>query len=675
MRALKIAIIGGGPAGLFLARLIRLHDPTTEVVLYERNPADSTFGFGVVFSDRTMDAFREADPQSHARIVGASIQWSDMELRHNGTRLRYPGYGFTAVARKTLLQILQEQAIQVGADLRFNTEAPADVGPADIVAIADGANSRNRDRLGPDEQERDDTAAARFIWFGTPAHFDAVTFPFVDTEFGPFAAHAYPHEQGMSTFIVETDVTTWHAAGMAESTARALRPGDSDTYSQSLLAEIFREPLGYAPLLANNSKWSAFRVVRRGVWSRHNMVLLGDAAHTAHFSVGSGTKMAMEDAITLARALRQHQSPSQAFASYERQRRPETARTQRIAEPSMRWWETFRYRMHMPAAQFGMHFLTRAGAINYAGLRRRHPEQVEAAESQFIEDAASDRQTTGGDAQASSASTACNAMAQPGDIGEIALVNRIATYVASRGAAQRRAALAYAEAGSALLALDWTGSAAPSGIPETDAGSEAELWCETVRRLTDLGAAVMAVVALDDDKVRDLAARTGIRLLECALPLADEIDKSAVRAWVAESARDFTVVVGMHAYAAAPWSAANGQDNTFVQELSRLGASAFHLRARVPLTDIDGWHQLLDRADRLRSQIRLPVVLDGPDGWALARPAGPGEDDWPTRMHIAILTGRVDAVAAWPLPRRDRPHLDHDPSRRREEFRIASLLH
>ena len=248
MRALDVVIIGGGPAGLFLGRLLRRADPLGRVRLYERHRADEAYGFGVVFSDRTMSRLQVGDPQTYERIVAASVAWTDMEIRLAGKRLRYGGYGFTGVSRRALLEILQQQAEEVGAELSFTTEltvaSEADLPAVDVVALADGVNSTLRQANPRWFGSSVGTGAARYIWFGTPAPFDLVTFPLIRTRHGAFGAHAYPYADGMSTFIVEADERAWSAAGFAESTLAATQAGDTDEYARVELGRLFADHLG-----------------------------------------------------------------------------------------------------------------------------------------------------------------------------------------------------------------------------------------------------------------------------------------------------------------------------------------------------------------------------------------------------------------------------------------------
>jgi 2-polyprenyl-6-methoxyphenol hydroxylase-like FAD-dependent oxidoreductase len=376
----RVGIIGGGPAGLFLARMIGLSSPRTIVDVYERYRPEDVFGFGVGLSDRAMHEISAHDSDTHRRIAEASARVAAIELRPPGATLRYDGFGLSAVARDRLLTILREQAAEVGARLHFRHDASVADLDADVIVIAEGASSATRavgrDAFGTTIQ----AGTARYIWLGTPARFnDAATMSFVQTDYGPIAAHSYPHSAGMSTVVVETDESTWRKTGLDRQGVDGI-----GTEALGLLSDIFAEHLAGQPLVSNHSRWGNFKVVRNERWSNGNTVLIGDAAHTAHFTVGSGTKMALEDGIALAGALRRHDDLTTAFAAYERDRRPPVALVQRRAEPSMHWWETYGRRLHLPPAQFGMHFITRTAALSYRGLRQRCPVRVDEVEAEFM---------------------------------------------------------------------------------------------------------------------------------------------------------------------------------------------------------------------------------------------------------------------------------------------------
>jgi 2-polyprenyl-6-methoxyphenol hydroxylase-like FAD-dependent oxidoreductase len=380
---MRIACIGGGPGGLFFATLVKTAHPEVEVTVFERNRADDTFGFGVVFSDATLSGIHAADPVLRTALEEYGVHWDSIEVRLKGERFRCAGNGMAAVARKTLLALLQERARNAGVDLRFETEVELeDVEDYDLVVAADGANSRLRDRLAEAFQPTAETATAKFIWFGTSYLYDGLTFVHVRGPEGVFAVHGYPISPEMSTFIVETDEETWRRAGLDEFDV-SQPPGPSDLKSKAYLESLFADEIDGHPLLVNNSRWGNFRTRRAGSWRHGNIALLGDSAHTAHFSVGSGTKMAMEDAIELSAALGRHPDDiAAALASYEAAARPAVEKIQAAARPSLSWWEHFgRYHDALEPWQFSFHFLSRS--IGVDRLARRDPAYVSGIRSQW----------------------------------------------------------------------------------------------------------------------------------------------------------------------------------------------------------------------------------------------------------------------------------------------------
>ncbi|KAB8191663.1 2-polyprenyl-6-methoxyphenol hydroxylase [Nonomuraea phyllanthi] len=383
---MRIAVAGGGPGGLFFAAMIRRLDPSVEVTVFERNRADDTFGFGVVFSDRTLAGIHDADPLLRRALDEHGRHWDDIEIRLKGERVRCGGNGMSAIVRRTLLSLLQDRARDAGAGLRFSTEVRLpDLAGYDLVVAADGTGSRIRDQL--DFGGEVETAAAKFIWFGTDYLFDGLTFVHERGPDGVFAVHGYPISAEMSTFIVETDEASWRRAGL-DAFDVTQPPGPSDLASKAYLEELFAGQIDGRRLLTNNSRWGNFRTRRTKRW--HTMtpqpvVLLGDAAHTAHFSVGSGTKMAMEDAMALARALAAHGGDlPAALAAYEEAAQPSVQQVQDAARPSLSWWEHFgRYHDAFEPWQFAYHFLSRS--ITDARLARRAPAFVEASHRRWVE--------------------------------------------------------------------------------------------------------------------------------------------------------------------------------------------------------------------------------------------------------------------------------------------------
>src|SRR5262245_35427371 len=373
-RAMRIAIAGGGPAGLYFAILIKKLDAAHDVVVYERNAPDDTFGFGVVFSDETLDAIEAADPQVFAEIARRFARWAEIDVHYRGETITSGGHGFSALSRRELLGVLQERAGELGVEVRFRTEAPEDL-EADLVVGADGVNSRVRARhpFTPTFER----GRSKYIWLGTDRVFDAFKFYVAETEHGVFQVHGYPYSDAMSTFIVETSEETWRRAGLDEA---------SEEESIAFCEELFAGALAGHRLLGNNSRWIDFVTVRNAAWSHENVVLLGDAAHTAHFSIGSGTKLAIEDAIALAWAFReQPDDVPAALAAYEADRRPIVESTQRAAHGSREWFEGIARYVHQPPLIFAFNLLTRSRRITYGELQLRDPGFVAGVDEVFAE--------------------------------------------------------------------------------------------------------------------------------------------------------------------------------------------------------------------------------------------------------------------------------------------------
>jgi 2-polyprenyl-6-methoxyphenol hydroxylase-like FAD-dependent oxidoreductase len=383
----RIAVAGGGPGGLFFATLMRRADPSAEVTVFERNRDDDTFGFGVVFSDRTLDGIHEADPVLRQALAEHGRHWDVIEVRLKGERIRCGGNGMAAVARRTLLALMQSRARGAGAELRFSTRVTLDdLAGYDLVVAADGTGSKIRQQLEAQLGTTVETATAKFIWLGTDYRFDGLTFVHERNEDGVFAVHGYPISPGVSTFIVETDEQSWRRAGMDDFDVR--RPsGASDLRSRDYLEKLFADQIDGHRLLVNNSRWGNFRTRRTQRWQTlapRPVALLGDAVHTAHFSVGSGTKMAMEDAVALAQALADHPGDlASALAAYEQTAQPPVRKIQNAARPSLAWWEHFsRYYEAFEPWQFAYHFLSRS--ITEARLVRRAPDFTDASHRSWI---------------------------------------------------------------------------------------------------------------------------------------------------------------------------------------------------------------------------------------------------------------------------------------------------
>jgi anthraniloyl-CoA monooxygenase len=368
----KVEIVGGGPAGLYLAILLKKADRATEVWVLERNAPDATFGWGVVFSEETLGSLRDADPETHLEITDTFARWNRLDIRFRGRELRSTGHSFSAIARTRLLEILQRRARRLGVELEFGVEVEA-LPEADLVVGADGANSVVR-RLGEfgTKVERE---GSKYVWFGTDLVFDAFTFIFKETEDGLFNVHAYPYDEQMSTFIVECPEGTWLGA----------RPPDrSEEDTLAFCEQLFARDLRGHELFSNRSIWLDFPKVTNGVWHHGRVVLVGDAAHTAHFSIGSGTKLAMEDSIALASSLvRRGWDVEAALVDYELERAPVVERTQAAASESAVYFGRIASYTHLEPIQFAFNLLTRSGRITHASLGIRDPQFTRSLDSWF----------------------------------------------------------------------------------------------------------------------------------------------------------------------------------------------------------------------------------------------------------------------------------------------------
>src|SRR4051812_15027671 len=377
---MKVAIIGGGPAGLYAAILLKKQRPEAEVAVYERNRADDTFGFGVVFSDATLDNFETYDPPSYRRITQEFAYWDDITVHFRGSVHRVGGNGFCGCSRRTLLMLLQERARELGVVLHFETDIADDGDPrlagADLVLLADGINSRFREKYSEHFAPEVDVRSNVFAWMGSTKPLDAFTFIFQETEWGPFIAHAYQYEAGRSTWIFETDPETFARAGLK---------GLSEQQSADRMAGIFGWFLDGHPLLVNRSMWRNFPMIRSKRWVRGNMVLLGDAKASAHFSIGSGTKLAMEDAIALSEAMKRAPDIAAALDQYEHGRREEVEKTQHAADVSLVWFEHVDRFWNFDPVQFAFGVMTRAKAITYDNLKLRAPDFVAEADRAFAD--------------------------------------------------------------------------------------------------------------------------------------------------------------------------------------------------------------------------------------------------------------------------------------------------
>ena len=377
---MRIVSIGGGPAGLFFAILMKKADPSHEITVIERNRPDHTFGFGVVFSDQALDALAEADPPTYESIASHLAHWDNIDIHYNGKVITSTGHGFSGLSRAKLLMLLTQRCEELGVELQFEQDV-SDLAPyshADLIIAADGVNSTVRDIYQDHFKPSIDWRMNRFVWLGTTRVFPAFTFYFKSNEHGLWRVHAYRYEEGQSTFIVEATESTWQAAGMADA-------DEDDTVA--FCEELFAEELQGHKLQKNLSVWRQFPNIKNECWHHNNIVLVGDAAHTAHFSIGSGTKLAVEDAIALADALAKPTDVPTALAAYEAERRPVVESMQRAAQVSLQWFEDTERFTDMEPTQFAFNLLTRSFRITYENLRLRDADFIRSVDTWFAEEA------------------------------------------------------------------------------------------------------------------------------------------------------------------------------------------------------------------------------------------------------------------------------------------------
>ena len=372
---MKIRIVGGGPAGLYFAALMKRENPAHDVVVFERGPRDATWGFGVVFSDRALEFLRTDDEAMVQLLTPLMETWPNLTIVHNDTPVPITGNGFAAIGRLELLSRLYAHAESLGVKIEFDNEVTSREHPAlagaDLIVGANGAFSwvrnQNEDKFGTETDLRPN----RFIWYGTSKVFDSLSLTFRETEHGVFCAHHYRYSPTMSTFLVEVTDATWQRAGFV---------GMNEDETIRHCEQVFAKDLGGAPILSNKSYWRQFPAVTNRHWSFGNVVLMGDALRTAHFSIGSGTRLAMEDAIALWKALRDSGSLAEGLALYQERRLPPMKKILDAANASIRWYERMDQLIRLSPLDFAYSYMTRTGRVDHSEVARRDPKLASAWE-------------------------------------------------------------------------------------------------------------------------------------------------------------------------------------------------------------------------------------------------------------------------------------------------------
>ncbi|SDW54611.1 anthraniloyl-CoA monooxygenase [Amycolatopsis xylanica] len=584
---MRIAVIGGGPGGLYFAILAKRQDPGRQVTVWERHTAEDRFGFGLVFSDETLDRIADAGTPVAASMAREFVRWSDIEIHYHNRTQTAGGHRFAGLGRMTLLRILRDQCAELGVELKHGTDAPPVEELArshDLVVAADGANSAVRGGYAKFFRPRLEVSRCRYMWLETDRVLDAFTFAFIQTEHGPVHLHAYPYSGERSTVIVETDEHVWRELGFDRLAAEARAPGESDERSVAVCEELFRDFLGGHRLLPNNSQWLRFSTVRTATWRHRNIVLLGDAAHTVHFSIGSGTKLAMDDAFGLAAALDGTAEVETALEAYEAARRPVVESFQRAAQSSLEWFESVRWRSGQPPEQFGFTLLTRSGRLSRTKLRARDPGYVAGVESWF------DR-CSGGTGE-----SPLEPIEQPFSLCGRRLPNRLVADLAQTGEPHEEAGLYLTE---------------PLSLSDDD---QATRWAQRLTSLRQRDDALYGARLAGSWEYPALrrANEAGFDLVEIPVPQRNVLDTVAA--------------------ARAEWP----DDKPFVVRLERHGKSAeesvalAHALAKqgVDAVNVSGATSL---GERIRLETGMPALVSGAASWEEA--------------NALLLSGRADLVS------------------------------
>jgi 2-polyprenyl-6-methoxyphenol hydroxylase-like FAD-dependent oxidoreductase len=623
----KIACIGGGPAGLYLGILVKRSAPEHEVIIFERNRPSDTFGFGVVFSDATLGNLAAADPETHDEITGRFARWDDIEIHVGGDVLRSTGHGFCGIERKSLLQILQARAKALGVrvvfehEVRSLAEVRQEHAP-DVIVACDGVASWVREVLADELRPEIDVRPNRFVWLGCTVPFQAFTFVFKQTPHGMFRVHAYRYHAHGSTFIVECRDDTWRRAGLAIA--------DEDR-TVAILEDIFAHELAGHRLVKNRSIWRNFPTVRCGKWHAGNVVLMGDAAHTAHFSIGSGTKLAMEDAIVLHEELLGTRDIAAALAAYEARRRPEVEALQAAAQASLEWFEGTERYTRMAPVQFTYSLMTRSLRVSHSSVARRDPHLARGVEQLLARSAG----ITGDPAPAPSA--------LPFALGDRRARSRIAVRPDTE-----------TDLAAGLAAIDTAASTGAAIVVATVSSDTraVDAWHRPVQRAHELGALIVARLELARPRSPLAPSPAGAAdALESTVALAAQAGFDAI---LLDPCDDPAAVEGLPAalaqvrsrWRAGGWIAAAVRDRPAMRA-AVMGQAAQVVRAGADLL----WVSAPDDAPLLHGA-RLPAApladrLRNELGVATAIECG---DAHKPDLDAAIAAGRADLVVVRGLP-------------------------
>lgn len=621
---MKVSAIGGGPGGLYASLLIKKAHPDWEVTVHERNPADVTYGWGIVLPNRTLSNLKEADIPSHEAIVEQSTQWEPFHLHHKGTVYRSSGHAFDSMLRTDLLALLQDRCRDLGVTLEFEseiTDPQSLAAETDLLIGADGINSQTRDAFADELGAETIEGETRFSWFGTEADFEALSHIFVENEDGIWCAHTYPGE--ISTFIVDCDAETWENARLDQL---------SEAEYRAYLEDLFAEYLDGHELLSQVDRWQTFTTVTNERWSHGNLVLIGDAAHTAHYSIGSGTTMALEDAISLANAIEGTDADVEsALDTYEQERKPIARSLQRVGERSRIHFENIRRFYDLDGIQFALHHLTRSGRLTYDSMSRRDPDLVEELERWFA------AKTPGGPDSQQGLSNPSSPARQPIALRELSLPNRAVriadqslTSVDGHPAAPQLAGFrGHAEAGAGLtmtgpLAVAKDGRITP-GSPGLYRDDHADAWTEAIAEVrAPTGTTLVHAGQKGGVQPQGFALDGPVQRNESWAPRISEQYPNPPRSYVPErmSADDFDRV------AAAFVDAANRADAAGFDYLQLQAGNGYLLGSFLsPLTN--------GRDDQyggtLQDRMRFPLdVVDAV------------REAWPTSKPLGVVTQATD---------------------------------